>query len=70
MSDLLRGAFCPKCRHLLYTVTLDDGARGWVQRGVKLRQDPEGHFVVCGSCAERIGLVRTIEMPGWGFDLA
>jgi hypothetical protein len=69
MSDLVCGAFCPKCQHLLYTVTLEDGAERWVQRGAKLQHDGDGYFVVCDSCAERVPLVETNEMPGWGYDL-
>ena len=67
--DFVRGAFCPSCFHLLYTVTRDDGAAEWLQHGATLQEDREGHFVICRFCRRRVSLRRSPALPGWGFEV-
>jgi hypothetical protein len=69
MADLVRGAFCPTCSRLLYTVSRDEGATQWVQSGARLREDKDGHFVTCPHCRRRVGLRQSLALPGWGFEV-
>ena len=69
MADLVRGAFCPICSRLLYTVRRDEGATHWVQSGATLRQDKEGNFVTCPHCGRRVALRKIAGLVGWGFEV-
>ena len=69
MSDWLRGAFCPRCGHLLYTVTRQDTSVQWTQQGPSLQHDGTESYVLCRSCRVRVTLKPTTEMPGWGYEV-
>jgi hypothetical protein len=69
MSDWVRGAFCPRCGHLLYTVTRKDSSPGWTQHGPSVQLDGNGCYILCGSCRARVPLKPTTELPGWGYEV-
>jgi len=69
MLNFLRGAFCPSCRRLLYTLSRDEDATHWIHKGAPLQEDALGYFVTCPSCRRRVDLRQSAGLPGWGFEV-
>ncbi len=69
MSNWVRGAFCPRCGHLLYTVTRQDTSTRWIQRGASVQHDGAGAYLSCTSCLVRVPLKTTPDLPGWGYEV-
>lgn len=70
MAGLLRGAFCPGCYRLLYSVTRDGPDDDWVQKDLPLQRDGDGPFVTCRSCRRQVRLRESGELrPGWGLEV-